>query len=38
LHIVKQLIEAMGGAIGVESTPEQGTVFRFCLPRAEGGR
>jgi signal transduction histidine kinase len=38
LHIVQQLVEAMGGTIAVESEPGQGTVFRFDLPKAAGGR
>lgn len=45
LHIVKQLVEAQGGTITVESSVGQGTVFRFRLPRAvtksgrrEGGK
>lgn len=41
LHIVKQLVEAQGGTITVESSLGQGTVFRFRLPRAvarTGGR
>ncbi len=32
LAISKKLIEAMKGAIEVESTPGQGTTFRFSLP------
>ncbi|HET9015097.1 MAG TPA: HAMP domain-containing sensor histidine kinase [Thermomicrobiaceae bacterium] len=34
LAIVKQLVEAQGGTIVVESSPGQGTVFRFTLPVA----
>jgi len=34
LHIVKQLVEAQGGTIAVESTLGQGTTFRFTLPHA----
>jgi signal transduction histidine kinase len=33
LFIAKQLVEKMGGKIGVESTIGQGTVFFFSLPR-----
>jgi len=34
LSIVKHLVEAMGGAVDVASTPGQGTAFSFTLPAA----
>ncbi len=33
LAIVKQIIEAHGGEISVQSQPDEGTTFRFTLPR-----
>ena len=35
LAIAKEIIEAHGGSIGVESGEGQGTTFSFILPRAE---
>jgi len=34
LALSRQLAEAMGGSIGVESTPELGSMFTLRLPRA----
>jgi signal transduction histidine kinase len=34
LSVVKQLVEAQGGTICVESEPNHGTTFRFTLPLA----
>lgn len=34
LAVVKQLVEAQGGTISVESQPGEGTTFRFTLPVA----
>jgi two-component system phosphate regulon sensor histidine kinase PhoR len=36
LAIVKHLIHGQDGSISVESTPGEGSSFRFTLPRAEG--
>ena len=35
LSVAQSLVEAQGGRIWVESTPGEGTVFRFTLPLAE---
>jgi two-component system phosphate regulon sensor histidine kinase PhoR len=35
LSIVKHLVEAMGGHVGVESSPGTGTTFTFTLPRID---
>ncbi len=32
LSIVKAIVDAHGGTLSVESTPGQGTIFRFALP------
>jgi signal transduction histidine kinase len=32
LSVAQSLVEAQGGRIWVESTPGEGTVFRFTLP------
>jgi two-component system, sensor histidine kinase and response regulator len=37
LYIVQQIIIAHGGEISVRSTPAEGTMFRFVLPRGRGG-
>ncbi|WP_428843095.1 ATP-binding protein [Sphaerothrix gracilis] len=35
LYICRQIIEAHGGQIGVESEPNHGTTFWFMLPLAK---
>ncbi|PTL83341.1 PAS domain-containing protein [Vitiosangium sp. GDMCC 1.1324] len=34
LYIVRQLVEALGGVVDVDSTPGQGSVFHLVLPLA----
>ena len=34
LSIVQRIIEKLGGSVGVESVPEQGSTFYFTLPAA----
>lgn len=34
LALVKEMVEAMGGAVSVTSTPQQGSCFTLTLPRA----
>jgi len=33
LSIVKEIVEAHGGCVGVESNPETGSIFHFTLPK-----
>jgi signal transduction histidine kinase len=35
LAVAQSLVEALGGRIGVESAPEEGSVFRVTLPLAQ---
>ena len=34
LAVVKGLVETMGGAVGFESTPGNGSAFWFTIPQA----
>jgi len=34
LSIVQQIAEKLGGQVGVESEPKQGSLFYFTLPAA----
>jgi signal transduction histidine kinase len=34
LWLVRQIVNGLGGSVGVESTPGQGSTFRVVLPRA----
>lgn len=36
LSIVKNIVEAHGGRVSVESTPGSGASFRVCLPASQG--
>jgi len=36
LSIVKNIVEAHGGQVSVESTPGSGATFRVCLPLSQG--
>jgi signal transduction histidine kinase len=38
LPLVKQVLEAHGGRLQIESTPGHGSVFTLCLPEAVRGR
>lgn len=38
LSIVKRIVEKLGGQVGVESAPGQGSRFSFTLPAADVGR
>ena len=32
LFVIRRIVEAHGGTVGVESAPERGTTFRVSLP------
>jgi signal transduction histidine kinase len=36
IAIVKRIVEAHYGDFSIESTAEQGTIVRVCLPLAQG--
>ena len=36
LALVKELSEAMGGSVGVESSPGEGSLFRVTMPGCKG--
>ncbi len=36
LSIVRRIVEKLGGSVGVESVPEQGSTFSFTLPAHRG--
>ena len=35
LSVVKAIVEAHGGQVGIEGRPGGGSIFWFTLPRAE---
>jgi signal transduction histidine kinase len=35
LAVVRELVEAMGGEVSLESSPGQGATFRVRLPRTQ---
>jgi signal transduction histidine kinase len=37
LALVQQIVQQHGGKVWMESTPGEGSVFRFLLPRSESG-